>query len=119
LKDFIEDRLGLPVDEFNRVPVAGITTTLRLSELLDAAAFSFLVMTGEDEQVDGTLHLGKMLCMKLASFRDGWASAEQLFFWRRDARSSLISTVWVRSDLQKETSGEYLKISAPFSNVKD
>jgi predicted nucleotide-binding protein len=56
LKDFIEDRLGLPVDEFNSVPIAGLTTTSRLSELLDAAAFAFLVMTGEDEQVDGTLH---------------------------------------------------------------
>src|SRR5262249_4200268 len=56
LKDFIEHRLGLPVDEFNSVTIAGLTTTSRLAELLDAAAFAFLVMTGEDEQVDGTLH---------------------------------------------------------------
>jgi hypothetical protein len=55
LKDFIEDRLGLPVDEFNSVPVAGIPTTTRLSDLLDAAAFAFLVMTGEDEQADGKI----------------------------------------------------------------
>jgi predicted nucleotide-binding protein len=55
LKDFIEDRLALPVDEFNSVPVAGIPTTTRLSELLDAAAFAFLVMTGEDEQLDGKI----------------------------------------------------------------
>ena len=53
LKDFIEDRLHLLVDEFNSVPVAGITTTARLSELLDAAAIAFLVMTAEDEQADG------------------------------------------------------------------
>lgn len=56
LKDFIEDRLGLPVDEFNRVPVAGFTNIARLSEMLDAAAIAFLVMTGEDEQADGKLH---------------------------------------------------------------
>lgn len=55
LKDFIEDRLALPVDEFNSVPVAGIPTTTCLSELLDAAAFAFLVMTGEDEQLDGKI----------------------------------------------------------------
>lgn len=56
LKDFIQDRLRLPVDEFNRVPVAGITNIARLSEMLDAAAIAFLIMTGEDEQPDGKLH---------------------------------------------------------------
>lgn len=56
LKDFIQDRLGLPWDEFNRVPVAGVTNIARLSEMLDSAAIAFLVMTGEDEQLDGSLH---------------------------------------------------------------
>jgi len=56
LKDFVQDRLRLPWDEFNRVPVAGITNTQRLSEMLDAAAVAFLVMTAEDEQVDGAWH---------------------------------------------------------------
>ena len=55
LKDFIEDRLKLPVDEFNRVPVAGVTNIERLSEMMDAAAIALLVMTGEDEQPDGNL----------------------------------------------------------------
>lgn len=55
LKDFIQDRLQLPWDEFNRVPVAGITNIARLSEMLDSAAFAFLVMTAEDEQADGSL----------------------------------------------------------------
>lgn len=53
LKNFIQDRLKLPWDEFNRVPVAGITNQTRLSEMLDAAAIAFLVMTAEDEMVDG------------------------------------------------------------------
>lgn len=56
LKDFIKDRLGLPYDEFNRVPVAGITNIARLSEMLDAAAIAFIILTGEDEQADGALH---------------------------------------------------------------
>lgn len=55
LKDFIEDRLKLPVDEFNRVSVAGVTNIARLSEMLEAAAIAFLIMTGEDEQPDGNL----------------------------------------------------------------
>jgi hypothetical protein len=55
LKDFLEDRLGLPVDEFNRVPIAGVTNIARLSEMLESAAMAFLIMTGEDEQPDGKL----------------------------------------------------------------
>lgn len=53
LKDFVQDRLRLPYDEFNRVPVAGITNIARLSEMLDAAACAFVIMTAEDEQADG------------------------------------------------------------------
>ena len=49
LKDFLENRLTLEVEEFNRVPVAGRTTTDRLNEMLRRAGFAFLVLTGEDE----------------------------------------------------------------------
>lgn len=56
LKDFIQDRLALPWDEFNRVPIAGVTNIARLSEMLNEAAIAFLVMTAEDEQLDGTKH---------------------------------------------------------------
>ena len=55
LKDFVQDRLALPWDEFNRVPVAGVTNIARLSEMLDAAAIAFLVMTAEDEMADGEI----------------------------------------------------------------
>lgn len=55
LKDFVKDRLGLPYDEFNRVPVAGITNIQRLSQMLDSAAVAFIVMTAEDEQADGRI----------------------------------------------------------------
>jgi hypothetical protein len=55
LKDFIKDRLHLPYDEFNRVPVAGITNIARLSEMLDAAAVAFVILTAEDEQADGAI----------------------------------------------------------------
>lgn len=53
LKDFLEDRLDLTVDEFNRVSTAGIPTATRLKEMLDGACFAFLVFTGEDEQPGG------------------------------------------------------------------
>lgn len=53
LKDFVQDRLRLPWDEFNRVPVAGITNISRLAEMLDSAAVAFVIMTAEDELADG------------------------------------------------------------------
>ncbi|WP_446811705.1 TIR domain-containing protein [Methylomonas sp. 2BW1-5-20] len=56
LKDFVSDRLKLPWDEFNRVPVAGVTNITRLAQMLDQACFAFLVMTAEDEQADGNHH---------------------------------------------------------------
>nr|SUS16590.1 unnamed protein product [Ciceribacter selenitireducens ATCC BAA-1503] len=56
LKDFIEGRLHLPSDEFNRVPVAGMSNITRLNEMLESAAFAFLILTAEDEQRDGKLN---------------------------------------------------------------
>lgn len=53
LQHFVTARLGLPYDEFNRVPVAGITNITRLAQMLDAAAVALLVLTAEDERVDG------------------------------------------------------------------
>jgi hypothetical protein len=69
LKDFIEGRLGRPVDEFNSVPVAGVTTTARLSELLDAAAYAFLIMTAEDEDADGSLHARENVIHEVGLFQ--------------------------------------------------
>ncbi len=56
LEKFLKDRLIQQVDEFNRVPTAGITNIDRLSKMLDQAKFAFLVMTAEDEQADGTMY---------------------------------------------------------------
>jgi predicted nucleotide-binding protein len=69
LNDFVEDRLGIPVDEFNSVPIAGIATTTRLSELLDAAAFAFLVLTAEDEQRDGTVRARENVVHEVGLFQ--------------------------------------------------
>lgn len=56
LKDFLVDRLDLSWDEFNRASVAGFPTTDRLEQMLGQAGFAFLVLTGEDEHADGTVH---------------------------------------------------------------
>jgi predicted nucleotide-binding protein len=53
LKDFIQDELKLPWDEFERVPVAGKTIVERLTEMLDSAKIAFLILTAEDETACG------------------------------------------------------------------
>ena len=53
LKDFLRDQLHLSVDEFNSVSTAGMAIPARLSQMLDGATFAFLIMTAEDETVDG------------------------------------------------------------------
>lgn len=54
LADFLQNRLSLEWDEFNRVSVAGLANTARLSAMLDDAGAGLIVMTAEDELVDGT-----------------------------------------------------------------
>ena len=56
LKDFLEDRLHLEVEEFNQVSAAGIWTGDRLSSMLDEASMAFLICTAEDEHADSTQH---------------------------------------------------------------
>ena len=55
LQNFLQNRLHLTTDEFNSVSTAGVATSSRLEEMLYNAAFSFLILTAEDEQPDGTL----------------------------------------------------------------
>lgn len=69
LKDFIRDRLHLRVDEFNGVSTAGLTTVGRLTEMLDSAAFAFLVMTAEDQQPDGTLRARENVVHEIGLFQ--------------------------------------------------
>ena len=55
LKDFIQERLHLPWEEFNRIPIAGITNIARLVQMLDSSGIAFLVLTAEDELTDGAI----------------------------------------------------------------
>jgi hypothetical protein len=53
VKDFLQDRLHLPWDEFNHETPAGKSNKESLSKLLEHACFAFLMMTGEDGHPDG------------------------------------------------------------------
>jgi hypothetical protein len=69
LRDLLRDRLGLRWEEFSRVPVAGKTAIQRLGEMLDVADFALVVLTAEDEQVDGTVRARQNVVHELGLFQ--------------------------------------------------
>ena len=69
LRDFLENKLGLPYEEFNRIPQAGKITSNRLKEMLESCCMAFLIMTGEDEHTDGTLHARRNVIHEIGLFQ--------------------------------------------------
>lgn len=69
LKDFLQDRLKLEWDEFNRESTAGVGTTDRLTQMLENATFAFLIMTGEDEHADEKLHARENVVHEVGLFQ--------------------------------------------------
>lgn len=69
LKDFLQDRLCLQWDEFNRETVAGFGTFERISAMLDSACFAFLIMTAEDEYADATIHARQNVVHEVGLFQ--------------------------------------------------
>lgn len=69
LKDFLQDRLYLEWEEFNREAVAGITTFGRISTMLDSSRFAFLTMTAEDEHADNTTHARQNVVHEVGLFQ--------------------------------------------------
>lgn len=69
LKDFLQNTLEIPYEEFNRIPQAGKTTTDRLKKMLESCCIAFLIMTGEDEHKDGTLHARENVIHEIGLFQ--------------------------------------------------
>lgn len=55
LKEYLTDTLHLDCDEFNRVPIAGVTNIDRLNAMLEDAQIAIVVMTAEDEVEGGAI----------------------------------------------------------------
>jgi predicted nucleotide-binding protein len=68
-RDFLEERLKLTTDDFNREPTAGYSTTEVLQQKLEDASFAFLVMTGEDNAGDGSLRARENVVHEVGLFQ--------------------------------------------------
>ena len=69
LKCFLDERLRLPWDEFNRESTAGKSTKDILVEKLSKACFAFLIMTGDDEHSDGSTHARENVIHEIGLFQ--------------------------------------------------
>ena len=69
LRDFIVHTLELEYEEFDRVSAAGEFTGNRLEEMLDKSCMAFLIMTGEDEQPDGSLRARENVIHEIGFFQ--------------------------------------------------
>jgi hypothetical protein len=118
LKDFINDRMRLPWDEFNRVPVAGIPNTVRLSAMLDAAEIAFLVLTAEDERADGSLQARMNVIHEAGLFQGRLGFAEQSSCLRKAARNSQISQDWAKSAFPRRTLRPHSTMFSSYLNVR-
>lgn len=69
LAQFLKERLGLRVIEFESIPSAGKTITDRLKEMLDQSSFAFLVMTAEEPHSDGRTHARENVIHEIGLFQ--------------------------------------------------
>ncbi|MFZ4698859.1 MAG: TIR domain-containing protein [Candidatus Methylumidiphilus sp.] len=66
---FFFKTLGLPCDEFNIEPTAGLQTSSRIECMLTSAGMAFLVMTAEDRHSDGKLHARENVIHEIGLFQ--------------------------------------------------
>ena len=69
VKDFVQDRLCLSWEEFNRESVAGTTTFARLEEMLSRSHFALLIMTAEDQHADTQFHARENVVHEVGLFQ--------------------------------------------------
>lgn len=55
LRDFIESRLGLPWEAFDRDRLVGLNISEQMQKILNRSAFAFIVLTGSDCQQNGSV----------------------------------------------------------------
>lgn len=83
-KDFLQDRLELPWEEFNRVPVAGTTNIARLKQMLGNAGIAFLIFTAEDETAEGAERARQNVVHEAGLFQARLGFERAIILWEED-----------------------------------
>ena len=80
IKEFLRDNYKVEVQEFNSRTVVGLSTKERLLGLLDTTDIALILLTAEDEQLDGSRHPRLNVAHEVGLFqgRLGFESAASL-----------------------------------------
>jgi predicted nucleotide-binding protein len=66
---FLKDHLNLEVEEYDKRSPIGKTVSARLEEMLTTSSFAIIVMSAEDEQVDGQLRARQNVIHEVGLFQ--------------------------------------------------
>jgi predicted nucleotide-binding protein len=112
LKDHLHDKHGVPIEAYETGARAGHTIRDILEEMVGRSSFAILVMTGEDEQVDGALRARQNVIHEAGLFqgRLGFARAILLLEEGVDEFSNVAGVQYIKFSKGniKETFGEVL-----------
>ena len=113
-KDFLVETLGLEYEEFDRISAAGKSINNRLEEMLDKSCIAFLIMTGEDEHPDGSLHARQNVIHEIGKCQDRFGSERAIILLEKGCEkfSNIDNVVYIpfaKGNI-KETFGEVVKV---------
>ena len=113
-KDFITETLGLEYEEFDRISAAGKSINNRLEEMLDKSCMAFLIMTGEDEQADGSVQARQNVSHEIGKCQDRFGSERAIILLEKGCKefSNIDGIVYIdfaKGNI-KETFGEIVKV---------
>lgn len=113
-KDFIVETLGLEYEEFNRVSPAGEFIGNRLEEMLDISCMAFLIMTGEDEQADGSVHARQNVVHEIAKCQERFGFKRAIILLEKGCErfSNIGDIIYIDFEKEniKETFGEIVRV---------
>lgn len=113
-KDFMVETLGLEYEEFNRVSPAGEFIGNRLEEMLDISCMAFLIMTGEDEQADGSVHARQNVVHEIAKCQERFGFKRAIILLEKGCErfSNMGDIIYIDFEKEniKETFGEIVRV---------
>ena len=113
-KDFLVETLELEYEEFDRVSPAGEFISNRLEEMLDKSCMAFLIMTGEDEQADGSVHARQNVVHEIAKCQERFGFKRAIILLEKGCEKfsnmgDLIYIEFTKKNI-KETFGEIVRV---------